>query len=202
MEPARRLRCNYVRMDLREGIVLEDVGVLVERARRGDAKAYEALVFRYWEAAFRTAVVITGDTEEAEDAAQEAFIKAHRALDTFREGSSFGPWLLSIVANDAKNRRRAFGRRKALALRASEDIRPEDPSDSPSASLLTTEKHETLLEAINTLREKDRLVITCRYLLELSEEETAAALGCAKGTVKSRLSRAMKRLRKRMDEKR
>ncbi len=169
---------------------------LVERAKGGDAAAYERLVRGQQEVAFRTAYLITGDASEAEDATQEAFVKAYRSLWRFRPGAPFRPWLLSIVANEAKNRSKAVGRRARLALRAATEAPVGDASSSPVAAELRAE----LLLALEALREADRLAIACRYFLGLSEEETAAALGCARGTVKSRLSRAVGRLRETMTE--
>jgi RNA polymerase sigma factor (sigma-70 family) len=149
--------------------------------------------------AFRTAYLITGDASEAEDAAQEAFVKAYRALGCYRPGAPFRPWLLAVVANEAKNRRRAAGRRANLALRAAGEGAPGDAS-STEAAVVAAERRSELLAALGALREEDRLVIGCRYFLGLSEAETAAALDCARGTVKSRLSRAIGRLRKAMRE--
>ncbi len=148
--------------------------------------------------AFRTAYLITGDASEAEDAAQEAFVKVYRALGRFRPGAPFRPWLLAVVANEARNRRRAVGRRTSLALRAARESPSRDASPSPEASVLAAERRAELLGALGGLRDEDRLVIGCRYFLGLSEAETAAALDCAQGTVKSRLSRAIGRLRERM----
>jgi RNA polymerase sigma-70 factor (ECF subfamily) len=159
--------------------------------------AYERLVRAHETAAFRTAFLITQDAGEAEDAAQEAFVKAFYALDRFRAGSPFRPWLLAVVANEAKNRRKAATRRTALALRVGAEP-PAGTPDSPEGAVVASERREELLEALSALREEDRLVIGCRYLLGLSEAETAAVLGCACGTVKSRLSRALGRLRERM----
>jgi RNA polymerase sigma factor (sigma-70 family) len=166
---------------------------LVERARRGDPDAFEALVVSYQSLAFRTAFVIAGDAADAEEAAQDAFVKAHRALGRFRSGHPFRPWLLTIVANEARNRRRTRGRRAALALRAAD---PGAPGEDPEAAALATERRERLLTAVERLRNDDRDVLACRYFLELSEEETAAALGIARGTVKSRIHRALERLQK------
>ncbi len=147
--------------------------------------------------AFRTAYLITGDASEAEDAAQEAFVKAYRALNGFRSGAPFRPWLLAVVANEARNRRKAAGRRLGLALRAAgEGLAGDAPS--PETAAVAAERRAELLAAIETLREEDRLVIGYRYFLQLTEAETAAALDCARGTVKSRLSRALGRLRERM----
>jgi RNA polymerase sigma-70 factor (ECF subfamily) len=165
---------------------------LVERARRGDSDAFEALVASYQSLAFRTAFVIAGNAADAEEAAQDAFVKAHHALGRFRSGASFRPWLLTIVANEARNRRRARGRRTALALRAAAE--PGAVAEDPVEVALAAERRERLLSAVEQLRDDDRDVLACRYFLDLSEEETAAALGIARGTVKSRTHRALERL--------
>ncbi|CAN5243373.1 hypothetical protein BH20ACT22_BH20ACT22_03920 [soil metagenome] len=121
-------------------------------------------------------------------------MKAFYALPRFRPGAPFRPWLLKIVANEAISRRRAAGRRERLNLRLTE-VRPSgDAVPSPEAALRDEDRRE-LLAAVGRLGERDRLAITCRFWLELSEAETAEVLGCARGTVKSRLSRALGRLR-------
>ena len=152
---------------------------LVARARRGDASAYEELVRRHAQIAFRTAYLVTGSAADAEEAAQDGFVKAHRALGRFRPGAPFRPWLLQIVANEARNRRRSAGRRAALALRAG---RGEPLGRRGSASRAGAPRRRGARRAARGARrrssERDRLVIACRYLLELSEAETAAALGC------------------------
>ena len=168
---------------------------LVARAKRGDAAAYARIVHAHQTLAFRTAWLITGSAAEAEEAAQDGFLKAYAALHRFRDGAPFRPWLLAIVANEARNRRVAEARRERLALRAGEERRHGGAVPSPEAALLAGEQRAELLAAIERLPERDRLVIACRYLLELGEAETAAALGCRRGTVKSRLSRALDRLR-------
>jgi RNA polymerase sigma factor (sigma-70 family) len=174
---------------------------LVERACRGDPTAFEALVLAYQSLAFRTAFVIAGDAADAEEAAQDGFVKAYRALWRFRTGAPFKPWLLKIVANEARNRRRSAGRRTALVLRAAGEGRPSgEAAPSPEAALLAGERRSVLLAGLGRLNERDRTVIACRYLLELSEAETAAALGVRPGTVKSRLSRALDRLREEVGE--
>jgi len=172
---------------------------LVARAKRGELEAYEEIVRRHQSIAFRTAWVITGSAADAEEAAQDAFVKAHAALGRFREGAPLRPWLLTIVANEARNRLKSAGRRERLALRVAEERRPGDAVPSPEAALLDSERRDELLAALGELSEADRQAIACRYFLELSEEEMAAALGCARGTVKSRLSRALERLRARME---
>ena len=147
--------------------------------------------------AFRTAYLITGDPAEADDATQTGFVKAYYALcaGRFRPGAPFRPWLLQIVANEARNRRTAAARRPALALSAVDDLPLVDPGPSPEAEAVADDQRRQLIDAINHLREEDRAVITYRYVLDLSEAEMAAALGCRRGTVKSRLSRALGRLR-------
>lgn len=180
---------------------MEDVR-LAEKARDGDVNAYERLVRGHQTVAFRTAYVITGDASDAEDAAQEAFVKAYRAMGSFKPGSAFRPWLLAIVANEARNLRRKTGRRAALTLRLAQEAPAPETASSPEAVLLEDEKHGELMKVLTGLRERDRLVISYRYFLGLSEEETAAALGCRRGTVKSRLSRAVARLREMMPEER
>lgn len=155
-------------------------------------------MLRYQDLAFRIAFVVLGDTAEAEDAAQEAFIKAYYALPRFHAGAPFRPWLLQIVANQARNRRRAGGRRGALAVRASVEDSPADGgqvAQSPEVVALIEERRQTLLQAVNGLRQEDRVIVAYRYFLDLSEADMASALGCARGTVKSRLSRALGRLR-------
>jgi RNA polymerase sigma-70 factor, ECF subfamily len=168
---------------------------LVERARNGDVSAYEQLVRTYQDLAARTAYVITGGAADAQDAAQEAFVKAYYSLGRFRPGAPFRPWLLRIVANEAINRRRSAGRQAGLALRAAEGRPPEDAVPSPEGAALEQDERRRLIEAMNRLRPEDRLVIAYRYWFDLSEAEMADALGCARGTVKSRLSRALGRLR-------
>jgi RNA polymerase sigma-70 factor (ECF subfamily) len=171
---------------------------LIEAARKGEVMAYESLVRRYQDVAIRTAYVIAPDGD-AEDAVQEAFVKAYRALDRFRGGSPFRPWLLRIVANEARNRRRSAGRRTGLALRAAEDRRPGDAAPSPESAVLDRETRESLVDALNELRPDDREVIAARYFLDLSEAETAEVLQLPRGTVKSRLSRAIGRLRTQLE---
>ena len=168
---------------------------LIERAQRGDDDAYAMLVQRYQTIAFRTAWMVCGDPAEAEDAAQEAFLKAHAALPRFRAGAPWRPWLLRIVANEARNRRRSAGRRTHLAGRvAGLDAAPL-AAPGPEDLLLAGEERGELVSALGRLDPAQRSVILLRYVLDLSEAECAAVLGCRPGTVKSRASRALTRLR-------
>jgi RNA polymerase sigma-70 factor, ECF subfamily len=166
----------------------------VARARAGDQHAYGQLVARYSALAHRTAYLL-GAGHEAEDVVQEAFVKGYRALDAFREGAAFRPWLLRIVANEAHNLHRSWRRRTTLELRMA--VRPDtaDP-DTPERSAVAADTHAILLAAVNAMADRDRLVLTCRYFLDLSETETAQVLGWPRGSVKSRLSRALDKLRR------
>jgi RNA polymerase sigma factor (sigma-70 family) len=171
---------------------------LLARAREGDVRAYEELVKQHQATAFRVAWMITRSSPDAEEAAQDGFLKAYRALGRFHEGAPFRPWLLRIVANEARNRKVAAHRRERLVLRAIEGEAPAGAAPAEAEAIAGSERAE-LIAAISRLEERDQLVIGARFLLELSEAETAAALGVRCGTVKSRLSRALARLRKEME---
>ena len=146
---------------------------------------------RYQDVAFRVACLITGDPDDAQDAAQTGFIKAIQALPTYRTDAPFRPWVLRIIANEAKNRVRSAARRPTAPL--DESIVSLEPSPHEVAE--RDERQRELLAAIRTLRPEDQQVIACRYFLDLSEGEMAELLDCPRGTVKSRLSRATGRLR-------
>jgi RNA polymerase sigma factor (sigma-70 family) len=136
---------------------------------------------------------------DSEDAVQEAFVRAFYALRRFRRGEDFKPWLLAIVTNSARNKARSQIRQARLNHRltraqlAATSFGLATPSAESAA--LSADDRGRLIAAVASLPERARLVITCRYLLELSEAETAAVLGWPAGTVKSRLSRALDRLR-------
>lgn len=169
---------------------------LLARARAGEVAAYEELVRRYQELAFRVAFVITGSAGDAEEAAQDAFVRAYRALDRFRPEAPFRPWLIEIVANAARTRRSWSLRRRSAPLELLGERAQTDLAVEPEASAIAAEERRELLAAVHRLRPNERRVLICRYFLQLSEAETAAALGCARGTVKSRSSRALERLRR------
>ncbi len=144
--------------------------------------------------AFRVALVAAGDRGDAEEAVQDGFVKAFRALGRFRREAPFRPWLLRIVANEAHNRRRSAGRRAGLALRlAAADS--GDAAPSPESAAVAHDRRQALLDGLAALDERDRDVLVHRFLLELGEEETAAAFGVRRGTIKSRTSRALEKLR-------
>jgi RNA polymerase sigma factor (sigma-70 family) len=176
---------------------LDDADI-VARARDGDLDAYELLVARHTALAYRTATLL-GAGDDAEDVVQEAFVKAFGKLRLFRGDSPFRPWLLAIVANEARNLQRSRRRREALAVRAAGRADPPDHgSDQPAESAVAAERRAALLAALRTLDDRDREVLVCRYLLDLSEAETAQTLGWRLGTVKSRAARALAKLRTRL----
>ncbi|MCM0675714.1 RNA polymerase sigma factor [Micromonospora phytophila] len=167
----------------------------VTRARAGDLEAYELLVARHTASAYRTAVLL-GAGSDAEDVIQEAFVKGYRKLSRYRAESSFRSWLLAIVANETRNLHRSRTRRDGLVLRAAV-ANPESQvaEDGAVGAVLAGERRATLVRALRLLPVKDREVIVCRFFLDLSEDETVTMLGWPRGTVKSRTSRALTKLR-------
>lgn len=165
---------------------------LVRRARRDDAAAWEALVRQHQEPVFRLAYLILGDADDAQDVAQEAFVRAYLSLDQFDIARPLRPWLLSIGANLARNRRRSLGRYWAALERA---FRANPEPFHPPPERTAAADARRLREAVTRLRPLAQDVVYLRYFLELSEAETAEALGVPPGTVKSRLHRALAQLR-------
>jgi RNA polymerase sigma factor (sigma-70 family) len=164
------------------------------RAKNGDVAAFEMLVRSHQQIALRVAYLVVGDANVAEDVTQEAFVKAYRALPRFRAEGSFRPWLLRIVRNEALNNRRAWGRQERLALRLVHDPVSGGAAPSPETTVMTGIERETVLAAVGELPDRYRDIVSLRYLLGLSEAETAATLGVPLGTVKSRTARALDRL--------
>ncbi|WP_435880094.1 RNA polymerase sigma factor [Streptomyces atroolivaceus] len=173
---------------------------VVARVRAGDTEAYAQLVRAHTGVALRAAVAF-GAGADAEDVVQSAFFKAYQALGRFRDGASFRPWLLRIVMNETRNTVRSAGRARAVAGREA-GYRGADPvipdSADPAAAALAREGRTLLTAALDELSEEQRQVVTCRYLLEMGEAETAQALGWPRGTVKSRLNRALRKLERRL----
>jgi RNA polymerase sigma-70 factor (ECF subfamily) len=165
----------------------------VDRARRGDQAAWEDILRTHQAAAFRLAYLLLGDANDAEDVAQEAFLSAYRALDRFDTARPLRPWLMRITANLARNRRRALGRYLA-ALNRLLRAEPERVLNVQDLSAKQIEAQD-LWRAVRRLSEADQQIVYLRYFLEMPEAETAEALGIAPGTVKSRLHRALNRLR-------
>ena len=152
------------------------------------------LVARYTLRAHRAAFLL-GAGEEADDVVQEAFVKAFRHLSRFRVGEPFGPWLLRIVSNETRNLTRSRRRRAALALRLCTAESDGMAADGPVDEVLAADRRARLMAAVKTLPDRERQVLVCRYFLDLSEAETAQVLVWPIGSVKSRTSRALNRLR-------
>jgi RNA polymerase sigma-70 factor (ECF subfamily) len=180
----------------REGGRIVDEAAVIARVRAGEPEAYAELVRAHTGIALRAAAAL-GAGADAEDVVQQAFVKAYCSLGRFRDGASFRPWLLAIVANEARNTMRTAARQRTLAGReaafaGAEPLIP-DAAD-PAVATLESERRAALLCALERLSEEHRLVVTYRYLLEMDESETAEALGWPRGTVKSRLNRALRKL--------
>lgn len=166
----------------------------IKRARQGDPAAWITLVEEHQTAVFRLAYLLLGNAEDAADVAQEVFLRAFRALDNFDVSRPLRPWLLEITRNQASNWRRAL-RRYLQALGRWVQSAPVDLNSPEEAGWSA----EALWQAVRQLGRADQEVIYLRYFVELSVEETAQALQIAPGTVKSRLSRALARLRNRVE---
>ena len=170
---------------------------LVARARAGDDAAFGALVGRYQSAALRLAAMISGSTDDAADIAQEALVKAHRSLAKLADPAMVRPWMLRIVANEAKNHLRSRDRRRHREERYGSWVVAALPD--PEGSVLDADAARELALALGRIRAGDRQVLAYRYFAGLSEIETAQALDVAAGTVKSRTARALARLRLEME---
>jgi RNA polymerase sigma factor (sigma-70 family) len=164
---------------------------LVVAARKGDFDAFAVLVERYRVPALRLAYGIVGN--EAEDAVQDGFVKAFRNLDRFRTDAAFRPWIFTIIANEARNRRRSRSRRDRLDIQVREQ--PREVGASLDDTVARREARRLVADAVAHLPDRYREVVALRYFAELTESETAEVLSCPVGTVKSRLSRALVQLR-------
>ena len=165
---------------------------LIRHAANGDTAAWEILMRAHQEPVFRLAYLLLGDPDDAEDVAQESFLRAWRFLQRFDATRPLRPWLLSITSNLARNRRRSAGRYFAALMRAFRDEPASVRIEEKSTENLDTAE---LWNAVRKLPVADQQVIYLRYFLDLPVHETAQALDVAEGTVKSRLSRAVEKLR-------
>jgi RNA polymerase sigma-70 factor (ECF subfamily) len=170
----------------------DDESALVVRAAGGDHDAYAALVRPHQAVAYRVAVAVTGWNAGAQEAVQNAHLKAYRSLRRFRAGAAFRPWLLRIVVNEAHNVRRSERRHERLAIRATAQV--ESSAAGPDEGVLVREEVATVLHALGRLSDADRLIVTLRYFAELSDAEAAALAGTTPGAYRVRLVRARRRL--------
>src|SRR5512139_2511124 len=170
---------------------------LVRRVQKGDKRAFDLLVLKYQHKIAKLISRYIRDPDEVQDVAQEAFIKAYRALANFRGESAFYTWLYRIAINTAKNHLMAQGRRPPGsdveiedALITEEGAEALSDNDTPEGLALTDEIERVILEAIEALPEELRTAITLRELEGLSYEEIAESMSCPVGTVRSRIFRA------------
>jgi RNA polymerase sigma-70 factor (ECF subfamily) len=166
---------------------------IIQRALRGDEAAFQTIVDEHREAVFRLAYLLLGDADDAEDVTQEAFIRALRYLHRYDPERTLRPWLLSIAGNLARNRRRSLGRYWSALQRLAGQTLVE--ANTPEYHSTQAFEAQALWQAVRRLNHGEQEIIYLRYFLELSVAETAETLGVQPGTVKSRLHRALKRLR-------
>ena len=169
-------------------------GVLITRAGNGDGNAYATLLRQHADVARRVALSITRSDADAEEAMQEAFLKAFHALPRFRTGAAFRPWLLRIVANEAHNVVRSSAR-QARITRAAAD-QPQATEPAADEQLLAAEQRHALIAALERLPREDRVAILGRYVAELEVEETATLLDVRPATARVRVFRALRRLQR------
>jgi RNA polymerase sigma-70 factor (ECF subfamily) len=147
------------------------------------------------------ATVVLGTSEGADDVVQQALERAWQAIARFDEERAFRPWLLRIVANAARNSRRSRGRFARLAVRAASQAGTGgNGAANPEDVVVADSERQRLVAVLNRLRADDRLIIALRHFEQLTEREIADVLDIRPGTVKSRLSRAMQRLRTAYDQ--
>jgi RNA polymerase sigma-70 factor (ECF subfamily) len=186
-----------VELPLRLAAPLDEAD-LVARALQGDHEAYATLVRPHERVAYRVAAAITGWNADAEEATQNAFVKAFRSLNRFRAGAAFRPWLLRIVVNEAHNVVRAERRHERLGARAAEQH--EATAAGADEAVLARDEVETVLGALARLSEADRLVVALRYFAELPDIEAAALAGTTQEAYRVRLLRARRRLQALLEE--
>ncbi len=173
-----------------------DSEALIRRCQRGDALAIEVLIRRYQHYVYRLCYLVMRNEQDAEDMTQETFIRAFRALPRFeiRQGTSFEAWLYRIAVNACRSRMR----RKWYQVLPWPEPAPQmvaEPAEQPERQMIQGEQRDRILEAIDCLGEKHRLVVFLRYYAGLTNEEIARALDIPSGTVRSRLHIARQRLR-------
>jgi RNA polymerase sigma-70 factor (ECF subfamily) len=178
--------------------VRDDAPELLARVVAGDHEAYAALVRPHERIAFRVAAAITGRGADAEEATQNALVKAYRSLHRFRAGAAFRPWLLRIVVNEAHNVVRSERRHERLRVRAGE--RHEAACADTDEIVIAREEVDTVLAALGRLSDADRLAVALRYFAELPDREAAALVGTSTGAYRVRLLRARRRLQALLEE--
>ncbi len=183
---------------------MDEVGTefLIQRCRDGSLEAFEQLVALYENKIFGLCLHLTGNPVDAQDLAQEAFIRLYKALPGFRGQSAFSTWFYRIVVNLWSNETRRRARQRTVSLDApvqtsdgeiQRTLEDEGVTD-PEEALEEKEEREMVWQAINELSDEHRSVLVLREMYDMPYMEIAKALGCSEGTVKSRLNRARKNL--------
>jgi RNA polymerase sigma-70 factor (ECF subfamily) len=170
---------------------------LILRAKEGNSDAFRLLVERHMRGAYDVAYHFLGSHDDAQDAAQEAFVRVHRSLGSFRGESGFGTWLYRIVTNLSMNRLRQKKSRARFEVRADESTaRIPAPDHRGDAGSELTAHVERALHELPTLQ---RAVVMLRHLNGLSTREVSSILNCSEGTVKTHLHRGLKKMRRMLD---
>jgi len=172
---------------------------LVRRAKKGDYRAFDLLVLKYQSRIVSIAFKFVKEIQLAEDISQEAFIKAYRSIDSFREESAFYTWLYRITANTAKNYLVSKGRRKEssiseISISENEDFYELPTNDSPEQILMAQSLKDTIYDALSNLPEDTRTALSLREFEGLNYEEIAEIMNCPVGTVRSRIFRGREAL--------
>ena len=178
----------------------------VKKAARGDASAFESLVLHYQGQIYRLCFRMTGNSEDAQDMTQEAFLKAWKNLSTFQFDSAFSTWLYRLASNCCLDLLRSMKRKPTVSLTAEtededgEIIDVADDAPSPEEEAIVSQERDDLRKALALLDDEQRQILILRVVNDLSYTEIAEVLNIKEGTVKSRLSRARDNLRKKLDE--
>lgn len=182
---------------------------LIKQSLQGDTAAFEELVTQYQNKIYTLAFRYMGNEEDAYDMTQETFLKAYRALRSFKGNSSFGTWLYRVATNVCLDELRRRKRRvptlsldEPVAIRDGDEFEKEIPDTSPTADILYERKEffQYIQELLDEMKPEHKTAIILRDMMELSYDEIAEVLDCSSGTVKSRLSRARSALRKKILE--
>lgn len=183
--------------------------ILVDRFKSGDQAAFDEMVLRYWDRIFVMVKQLLGNSQDAEEVTQDAFVRAHRGLANFRGDSAFSTWLYQIATNLARNKYWYWWRRKRdksisfdqpLSEDANMTLSDVFPSEAetPTDEAVTQEFVDRVAECMQLLNKKHREILILRNVQNLSYEEIASVLNISVGTVKSRIARAREGLREKM----
>lgn len=172
---------------------MKDQENIIARARRGDADAFEQLVIAYRDQVFRLALRMCGNEADADEAAQEAFLSAWKALPNFRGDSRFSTWLYQLTSHAAIDLLRR--EKRQIAAEDITEVSVSDPAPSPQQQAERSETRQAVRDAMGKLSPEYRQIVVLRFLQELSYEEIGAVLKLPPGTVKSRLNRAKAQLK-------